>query len=370
MITLIKQLDYESRIVHHLQIALTDKAPSPGDRRTTVAQLTITVLDVNDTVPYQIEARMIQPYIASSSDIASWAGIHTKSFLEIFLVHENGTREDITQQTSRVTFDWTSESNNLFSVETINGMPTVIGNSAGRTGSGNLLLQVMDVKRFKLNVTVVGFRGIKMSVLPYPEIRSSPEVTMIRQILPGIFQKVIVKTIMDITGNVKKDVSLSANTTISVINSVQVNNSYTFGPAPVNLLTFTANGYDGQLMLKAKFASESSDVVTITVSSQVMRITSIDKFGYLNLNQTFDDFPGTTRHPFAEVRTEGGTTFRVENFTQYNGLLRFTISSTDAVSLDATSGVLTLRSHDNRPIIIQASSTMNESVSASFSFLQ
>lgn len=363
-----KQLDYESKTVHHLQIALTDKAPNPADRRTAVAHLTVTVIDVNDTAPYQIEARMIQPYITSSSDIASWSGIPTWSLLEIFLIHENGTREDITKQTGRVTFDWTSESNNLFSVQIINGMPTVTGNSVGKIGSGNLILQVVDVKRFKLNVTVVGFRGIKLSVLPYPEILNSPEVTKIRQILPGIFQKVIVKTIMDITGNVQKDISLSTNTTISVINSVQVKNAYTIGPAPPNLLTFTGNGYNGQLLLKATFSNKSSNVVNVTVSSQVMRVTSIDKFGYHDLNQTFEDFPKTIRYPFAELRTEEGTTFRVDNFTQYSGLLRFTISSTDAVTMDTTSGILTLRSHDNRPIVVQVSSTLNGSVSALFSF--
>lgn len=363
-----KQLDYESKTVHYLQIALTDQAPNAAERRTAVAHLTVTVIDVNDTAPYEIEARMTQPYITSSSDVASWVGIPTRSLLEIYLIHENGTQEDITKQTGRVTFDWTSESNNLFSVKTINGIPTVIGNSAGKIGSGNLLLQVVDVKTLKLNVTVVGFQRIKLSVLPYPEIPNSPEVTMIKQILPGIFQKIVVKTIMEITGNLQKDVSLSSNTTISVVNSVQVNNAYTIGPAPVNLLTFTGNGYNGQLRLIATFSDKSSTVVNVTVSSQVMRVTSVDKFGYDNLNQTFDDFPEAIRYPFAELRTEEGTTFRVENFTQHSGLLRFTISSTNAVTMDTTSGALTLHSHDNRPIVVQVSSTANLSVSASFSF--
>lgn len=171
---------------------VTDQSTNTANRRSSILTLTVNVGDINDSAPYQVEARMLKPHITSSSDCARWTGIPTHAPLELTLIHDNGTREDITKK-GKASFDFTSESNSLFTVETINGAPNVVGNSASKSGSGNLLVQIPNVKTFRVNVSVIGFTAVELKVVPYPEASDSLAVTKIKQITPGVFQKVLVK---------------------------------------------------------------------------------------------------------------------------------------------------------------------------------
>lgn len=171
-----------------------------------------------------------------------------------------------------------------------------------------------------------------------------------------------------LTDNSYKDMSTYVNTTISVANSAQVSNKFTFGPSPSNLFTFTNDGYNGQLQFKADFAGCSSTQASLTVSSQVMKVKSISSFKYQDLNDTFSDFEKATRQPYVDLVTEDDSTIRVENFTLYSGLLKFSISKPSAVTIDATSGVITLVSNDNQQVVATATSVSDSSVKATFGF--
>ena len=369
VITLAKQLDFETISQHNLVISISDNSANANDRKHTTAHLEVRVINVEDSLPYTAEVEMLQTYIASPANPAGLAGITSRSALEIRLLYTNGTTMDITNESHRYILDDVSKSNSLFSVVVTDGLPFVIANNNGLSGSGKLLVHVTNVKTIEVNVTVIGSIRLSMKAVSYPEIPGTNEVAELKQVIAGHFQRVLLKVLLNLTNGDQVDVSLSLNTSFVFTNAQQVGGTYEIGPAPRNLFSVLGHGLSGSVSLQAVFAQSLSASVNLTLSSTLLKLVTINRFGLKNVNTTLSGVTMVTKaQPFAELQMEDGSIHLLDNFTMYNGLLTFTSSDAAVASVNPDSGVVTLLSDSSTPITITARAVSNTSITALVSF--
>lgn len=365
VITLAKALDFETISQHNLEITITDNSLNINHRTQITANIQVRVINIEDSVHYTANAQMLQAYIASAVNPAVLAGVPQKSALEILLVHENGTAMDITKDSNRYSIDDTTKSNNLFSVAITDGTPFVVANGNGLTGKGQLLVHVTNVQTIELNVTVVGGSFLSAKAVSYPDTPGASEITELKQIIPGIYQRVLLKVSLNLTNDDQVDVSISINTSFVLANAQQVGGSYGFGPAPRNLFSITGHGLIGVISLQVTFAHSLSAVVNLTLSSTVLQVVAITRFGLENVNTTLSGIASvTTASPFAEVEMKDGSIHLLDNFTVYSGLLEFNSSDAAVASVDSVSGVVTLLADSSSRVTITAVALSNANVTA------
>ena len=365
VITLAKALDFETVSQHNLEVTVTDNSPVSSNRRTITTNLEIRVLNIDDSGMYTAKVRVIRSFIASPINPAGLAGIADRSALEIILVHENGTEVDITMEGNRYTLDASSKSNNLFSAVN-NGVPYVIANNAGLAGIGQLLVLVTNVNSVEVNVTVVGSNSLTVKAVPHSDIPDDSEVTELKQIIPGHYQRVLLKVLLGLTNGQTVDVSTSANTSFTLTNAQQVGGTFEFGPAPRNLFSIEGSGLSGIVSLQAEFARSLSASIDLTLSSTVLNTVAIIRFGLEGVSMTLSGIAGTTASPFAEVEMEDGSTHLINNFTRYGGLVGFTSSDPAVAKVHPTSGVVTLLADSSTRVTITATLVGNSSVAKDF----
>lgn len=367
VVTLTKELDFETINQHNLEVTVTDNSPVSSNRKTITANLEIRVLNIDDSEMYTAKARVIQPFIASPVNPAGLAGIPDRSALEIILVYENGTEVDITMEGNRYTLDDSSKSDNLFSAVN-NGIPYVIANDRGVAGTGQLLVHVTNVNSVEVNITVVGSSNLAVKAVSYSDIPDDSEVTELKQIIPGHYQRVLLKVLLGLTNGQTVDVSTSDNTSFALTNAQQVGGSFEFGPAPRHLFSIEGSGLSGKVSLLAEFARSLSASVDLSLSSTVLKAVAIIRFGLEDVNTTFSGIAGTTASTFSEVEMEDGSTHLINNFTRYSGLVGFTSSDPAAAKIYPSSGVVTLVADSSSRVTITATLVGNSSVTKDFAF--
>lgn len=363
-----KELDYETINQHNLEVTVTDNSPVSINRKTITANLQIRVINIDDSEMYTAKVRMIQPFIASPVNPAGLAGIPDRSALEILLVYENGTEVDITMEGDRYTLDDSSKSNNLFSAEN-NGVPYVVANDGGLSGTGQLLVHVTNVNSVVVNVTIAGSSNLSVKAVPNSGSHEDSELTELKQIIPGKYQPVLLKVLLFLTNGQSVDISTSANTSFAFANAVQVGGTFDFGPVLRNLFSIEGSGLTGEVSLQAEFASSLSGSVNLSLSSTVLTAVAITKFGLEDVNTTLSGIATeTTALPFAEVEMEDGSTHLINNFTKYSGLLGFISSDPTTAQIHPSSGVVTLLADSSSRVIITASLVGNSSIEEEFAF--
>ena len=347
---------------------MSDSSPDSNKRKQITAHLRIRVINIDDSEMYTAKARMKQAFIASPVNPAGLAGVPHKSPLEVVLVYENGTEVDITMEGDRYTLDDTSKSNNLFSAVN-SGTAYVEANGQGLFGMGQLLVHVTNVNSVEVNVTVVGSSSLSVKAFPFPEKPSASEVTELKQIIPGHYQRVLLKVVLGLTNGQDVDVSSRDNTSLAFTNAQQVGGTYGFGPSPRNLFSIEGSGLNGKVSLQAEFARSLSASVNLSLSSTVLKPVDIIRFGLEDVNMTLSGIAmATTASPFAELRMEDGATHFINNFTRYSGLLSFDSSAPATAKIDALSGVVTLLADSSSRVTITARLVANTSVTAEFAF--
>ena len=364
-----KALDFETINQHNLEITVSDNSLTVRNRKQVTVTLQIRVTNIQDSVDYTAEVQMINPYIASPVNPAGVAGIPGKSALEVHLVYKNGSLINITKESHRYSLDGVTKSNDLFHIETIDGTPFVVANGNGMSGMGKLLVHVTNVQTIEVNVTVVGNSSFSAKVLPFPEVPNALEVRELKQIIPGIYQRVLVKAVLTLTNGDQVDVSNSINTSFVLTNAQQVGASFEFGPIPQNVLSISGRSSSGIVSLQVTFAHALSVSIDLSLSSSILEIIAITRFGLKQVNTTLSGFPGiTTASPFAEMKMKDGSIHLLDNFTMYSGLLSFGSSDPAAASVDSVSGEVTLMSDSHSMISITATALSNASVTAVVAF--
>ena len=361
VIMLAKALDFETIKQHNLEVTVTDNSPVSSNRRTITTNLEIRVLNIDDSEMFTAKARVVRSVIASPVNPAGLAGIPDRSDLEIILVYENGTEVDITMEGNRYTLDDSSKSNNLFSAVN-NGVPYVIANNEGLAGIGKLLIHVTNVNSVEVNVTVVGSSNLAIKAVPYSDISDDSEVTELKQVIPGHYQRVLLEVLLGLTNGQTVDVSTSANTSFALTNAQQVGGTFEFGPAPRNLFAIEGSGLSGIVSIQAQFARSLSASVDLNLSSTVLNTVAIILFGLEGVNTTLSGIAGTTASPFAEVEMEDGSTHLINNFARYGGLVAFTSSDAAAAKIHPSSGIVTLVADSSSRVTITATLVANSSI--------
>ena len=371
IITLEKKLDYETIPQHVLTVTVSDSGVKALERRTVSMRLEIKVININDSGDYSVSVRMLRDSIAPPSDPSTLAGVHSKSALEILLVHENGTVTDITRETNRFTLDDTSKSNNLFTAIIFDGAPYVVANDNGWMGVGKLVVHVTNVGTAEINVTVIRSKSLMADALLYPEVPGAAKVTEIKQVTIGHYQRVLLKVFLVLTNGDMVEVSDLNHTSFSVVNSNHTGGSFRFGPVPPNLFYIhgSSSGLSRAVVLQAAFFNYLSNTVNLSLSHTVLEVVEISRLGMHGVNSTFSGIAKSqTGYLFAEVREEGGSVQRVDNVTLYPGLFVFRSSSPDVASVDPSTGVVTLLSDSSFQVTITVALSGNSSISSAVSF--
>ena len=363
-----KELDFETIQQYTLEITVTDNAPEVSERRTVTAEVTVDIIDVDDTSSYDAVATLVQPRIASRSSAAFWAGIASSSALQIKLINKNNSQEqDISKDTDMVSFDL-AKSSNLFSVDYLGGDPHVRANDQGASGRGVLVVQVKNVGNVEVNVTLAGVVSSEAQLLPYPHVEGAPEISELKQISTGRYQQGLVQFSVIMTDGFKVEVSDSANTSFKVFNA-NLQGYGKFGPSPKHLFTLEGNGLSGDLSIQASFGLQTASFVNVTLASQVSAIAQILDLKLQGQNSTLTGPAGSTKvHLFAELKFADGSSFGINNFTRYSGLLEFSSSNPGAASVDPASGVVTLLGDSNSQVIVTATAKSDPSIQATVAF--
>ena len=368
VITLAKELDFETVSEHNLEVTVSDSSLDPGKRKKITAHLRVRVINIDDSGMYTAKARMIHAFIASPLNPAGLAGVPHKSDLEVLLAFENGTEIDITSEGDRYTVDDSSKSNGLFSATT-NGGLFIVANDRSLFGTGKLIVHVTNVNSVEVNVTVVGSNNLTVSAVPYPETPGASKVTELKQVISGHYQRVLLKVLVALTNEQVVDVSSNHNTTFTFKNAQQIGGKYEFGPSPNNLFSIEGNGLSGEVLLQAEFARSHAAVLNLPLSSKVFKPVNIVRFGLENVNMTLSGFAiEKTTSAFAELLMDDGSSYLINNFTSYSGLLSFSSSNPGSAKIDALSGVVTLVADSSSRVTITASLIVNASVTAEFAF--
>lgn len=93
LITVAKELDYETVVRYVLGVLVTDNAPLLNQRRSTVAKVTVRLTNVNDSGGVDVEIQDVLKRITPPGDPAEYVGLQTNSTISLRLLYENGEWE-------------------------------------------------------------------------------------------------------------------------------------------------------------------------------------------------------------------------------------------------------------------------------------
>ena len=89
VITVNNELDYETVVRYFLGVQVSDNAP-PGQRLSTVAKVTVRLINVNDSGGVDVLIQDVRKRITPPGDPAEVVGLATSSPISVLLFYENG----------------------------------------------------------------------------------------------------------------------------------------------------------------------------------------------------------------------------------------------------------------------------------------
>lgn len=264
-----------------------------------------------------------------------------------------GTRENLSADDQRLTFDDKSESHGLFNAKRAEDKVLIEANRTGSLGRGILIVRVHNVYDVRVTINVVGYSSLQLTALPYPYI-NQPNSTLIslRRIggFHGNFQHAALNLSLKLTDNSTFDVSTTTAASFSVVsNDIGVKAS--FAISAKNVLLVDRNSSNGMFRVCGRFSGRASKDLELEVSSRVLTVNRILEAQLRGLkNHTLLGLPHSTKAQIQVVfLMNDSSVVAVENFTTFHGLVNFTTSNPQVTNVGSTSGVVTLESdyHDS-----------------------
>ena len=259
-----------------------------------------------------------------------------------------GTKENLSGDDQRLTFDDKSESHGLFKVTKADGKVVIEANRIGSLGQGILIVRVHNVYNVRVTINVVGYSSLQLTALPYPYINQpNSTLTSLRRIggFHGSFQQVALNLSLELTDNSTFDVSTTTAASFSVVsNDVGVKAS--FAISAKNVLLVDRNSSNGMLRVCGRFFGRASKDLELEVSSRVLTVKRIIEAQLSGLeNHTLLGLAHSTKAQIQVVfLMNDSSVVVVQNFTTFHGLVNFTTSNPQVTSVGGVSGVVTLES--------------------------
>lgn len=259
-----------------------------------------------------------------------------------------GTKENLSGDDQRLTFDDKSESHGLFKATKADGKVVIEANGIGSLGQGILIVRVHNVYNVRVTINVVGYSSLQLTALPYPYINQpNSTLTSLRRIggFHGSFQQVALNLSLELTDNSTFDVSTTTAASFSVVsNDVGVKAS--FAISAKNVLLVDRNSSNGMLRVCGRFFGRASKDLELEVSSRVLTVKRIIEAQLSGLeNHTLLGLAHSTKAQIQVVfLMNDSSVVVVQNFTTFHGLVNFTTSNPQVTSVGGVSGVVTLES--------------------------
>lgn len=259
-----------------------------------------------------------------------------------------GTKENLSGDDQRLTFDDKSESHGLFKATKADGKVVIEANRIGSLGQGILIVRVHNVYNVRVTINVVGYSSLQLTALPYPYINQpNSTLTSLRRIggFHGSFQQVALNLSLELTDNSTFDVSTTTAASFSVVsNDVGVKAS--FAISAKNVLLVDRNSSNGMLRVCGRFFGRASKDLELEVSSRVLTVKRIIEAQLSGLeNHTLLGLAHSTKAQIQVVfLMNDSSVVVVQNFTTFHGLVNFTTSNPQVTSVGGVSGVVTLES--------------------------
>lgn len=259
-----------------------------------------------------------------------------------------GTKENLSGDDQRLTFDDKSESHGLFKATKADGKVVIEANRIGSLGQGILIVRVHNFYNVRVTVNVVGYSSLQLTALPYPYINQpNSTLTSLRRIggFHGNFQQVALNLSLELTDNSTFDVSTTTAASFSVVsNDVGVKAS--FAISAKNVLLVDRNSSNGMLRVCGRFFGRASKDLELEVSSRVLTVKRIIEAQLSGLkNHTLLGLAHSTKAQIQVVfLMNDSSVVVVQNFTTFHGLVNFTTSNPQVTSVGSVSGVVTLES--------------------------
>ena len=264
---------------------------------------------------------------------ASLLGLPTETTAVAYLVHEDGTSIDITED-SRTSF---ASSGNQVSINSTGVLTST--NSYGLTNV-TVAYTYNGVEYTSLiSVEVVSITSIEVSAYPYPSYSGSESVslTTLRQypvINETVFQRAQIQVNALLSDGSSTDITDSDSVSFSVSNS-----------SILELNGTTVQGLDlGNVTVTAQLGALEADI-SFTLTETVLNITDISEF---KLNTNSDGFliasgVGTEVVPSLTLKFSDGTlypSFLTPSGPALEGLIQFSSSDQDGLPVNTETGVL------------------------------
>ena len=259
-----------------------------------------------------------------------------------------GTRENLSADDQRLTFDDKSESHGLFKTTKADDKVLIEANRIGSLGQGILIVRVHNLYNVRVTINVVGYSSLQLTALPYPYINQpNSTLTSLRRIggFHGNFQQAALNLSLELTDNSTFDVSTTTAASFSVVsNDVGVKAS--FAISAKNVLLVDSNSSNGMFRVCGRFSWRASKDLELEVSSRVLTVNRILEAQLSGLkNHTLLGPVHSTKAQIEVVfLMNDSSVVAVQNFTTFDGLVNFTTSNPQVINVSSSSGVVTLES--------------------------
>ena len=322
-------------------------------------------IDVSFVEPIEIRASISSRYITPPGDPAKRLGVPVFALVKVVLFY------NVSGEVER--FDVSNDSRTFFNFTKgrelvdllVEPQGALISPSANKTGKVKIVIGYLHAKRTaSITVDVLGAKELKLLANPYPPFNNSDNYN-ITQLHPmgnsQERQQVRFKLLLVLTNGSAVDASQD-NTAIVSLRSTQP-------PELAQKVRLQRNrgreyvlqvaGFSdrGEITLQGIFTSISSRSLSLRVETSPLTVTSVKLT--LPSNFTLQGIQNTaTLQLSVDVGFSDGSMFlelfSKENKTLWN-LIAFTTQATERVSLNSTSGLVTLKSNTFREITVTAS---------------
>eukprot|EP00051_Salpingoeca_urceolata_P025110 m.445779 g.445779 ORF g.445779 m.445779 type:complete len:6907 (-) comp20305_c8_seq21:164-20884(-) len=323
--------------------------------------------------------------VHSGDPAAAHGAVPTFTTLQVFLLFEGNQQKDVTTD-DRLGFD-ESGVNGLFTVQRVGAGLRLVPNAAGQTGSGELKATFSSFDAAVIaalpgnaaSTSVVKLASVAVTSSPFPAYGGSTsfsEVNLAAIASTGEFQRAVLASVVTLSDGTRFTVTNHGSTayeTVAVGSGTTAKNDVlqitSRGANPSALGPVAAVLAPGSVDVVAVFAGTArSPPLTFVAAAATVQITALRNLQFPTVLQGFAD--STTASPTLAATFSDGTKYDVL-FTSgtpvLSGLVTFALSSGSAATVDAASGVVTLRGNDKELYTLTASA-VGVSVSESTDF--
>ena len=313
------------------------------------------VVDVDLSRPARVIITNVSRQITIPGDISTTAGIPTSSWINIELLFENKDSTDMTADARTILDE--SQSQGFFHIKRDDqNRPIIYGNSDGKRGKKNLIVRFthFDITA-SVEINIVGFLALALHMNPFPSFPGSKNV-FLRTLNPieGVDQYEMGSLCLKLVMSDESEFDVTHHNLARFFSS---SNALVVGEkAPNQVLVRNGMSASGSYYVEGRFEGEKA-MHLISLGSNPVRVAAI-------ANVTLDPENNSTlsgaqnthaaRVKFSLLFDNGkqAPDFYQDGVALFAGLVTITSENEQVFTVDANTGLVTLRLNYHRPLAL------------------